>query len=179
MPEVTWLVVQIVAVVLIVVGFGVTFSRLYRRASPEIAFVRTGMGGAKAVLAGGAMVLPVVHQQTHVGLQTLRLFVQRREADALITKDSMRVDVGAEFYVRVRPDRESVITAARTLADRTMNPDDLKELVEGKFVDALRSVAATMELEALHEKRADFVQQVQNTVAQDLLQNGLELSPSL
>ena len=51
----------------------------------------------------------------------------------------------------------------------------LKELVEGKFVDALRSVAAGMTMHELHEKRADFVQKVQQVSSADLAMNGLEL----
>jgi len=56
-----------------------------------------------------------------------------------------------------------------------MKPESLKELVEGKFVDALRSVAAEMTMEDLHEQRVDFVQKVQQVVSEDLLKNGLEL----
>src|SRR5574343_71455 len=52
---------------------------------------------------------------------------------------------------------------------------ELKNLVEGKFVDALRSVAAEMDMEELHEKRVDFVQKVQQAVTEDLTKNGLEL----
>ena len=56
-----------------------------------------------------------------------------------------------------------------------MQPDMLKELVEGKFVDALRTVAAEMTMEELHEKRGEYVKRVRAVVAADLLQNGLEL----
>jgi len=51
----------------------------------------------------------------------------------------------------------------------------LKDLVEGKFVDALRSVAAGMSMNELHEQRADFVQKVQQVSSNDLAMNGLEL----
>ncbi|HEY0719922.1 MAG TPA: flotillin domain-containing protein, partial [Gammaproteobacteria bacterium] len=94
---------------------------------------------------------------------------------ALITRDRMRVDVQAEFYVRVQPTAESIANAAQTLGMRTMEPLALKELVEGKFVDALRAVAAEMAMIELHEQRVDFVQKVQQVVSEDLLKNGLEL----
>ena len=81
----------------------------------------------------------------------------------------------AEFYVRVKPSAESIATAAQTLGMKTMSPDELKDLVEGKFVDALRAVAAEMAMEELHEKRVDFVQKVQQVVSEDLFKNGLEL----
>jgi uncharacterized membrane protein YqiK len=154
---------------------GLILTRLYRRASKEIGFVRTGFGGERVVINGGALVLPVLHETMPVNLNTVRLAVERKNTDALITLDRLRIDVKAEFYVRVRPDRESIAIAAQTLGQRTMHPDSLKELIEGKFVDALRSVAAGMTMAQLHEQRADFVQKVQQVSAADLAMNGLEL----
>lgn len=150
-------------------------SRMYRRATKEISFVRTGFRGQKVIMNGGALVVPVLHEAIPVNMNTLRLEVQRANIQALITRDRMRVDVMAEFYVRVKPTIESIANAAQTLGMKTMNPDELKQLVEGKFVDALRAVAAEMAMEELHEQRVDFVQKVQHVVSEDLLKNGLEL----
>ena len=121
---------------------GLFLAKLYRRASKEVSFVRTGVGGESVVMNGGALVLPVFHETMPVNMNTVRLAVERKNMDALITLDRLRIDVKAEFYVRVRPDAQAIATAAQTLGMRTMHPDALKELVEGKFVDALRSVAA-------------------------------------
>ncbi|TCM69941.1 putative membrane protein YqiK [Acinetobacter calcoaceticus] len=157
------------------VVIGVIVARLYKRSSKEVSFVRTGFGGEKVILGGGAIVLPVLHEVIPVNMNTLRLEVKRAADQALITRDRMRVDVMAEFYVRVKPTAESIATAAQTLGQKTMSPQELKDLVEGKFVDSLRSVAAEMAMEELHEKRVDFVQKVQQVVSEDLFKNGLEL----
>lgn len=154
---------------------GLIFARLYKRASKETAFVRTGFGGEKVVMNGGALVLPVLHETISVNMNTLRLPVQRSNEQALITKDRMRVDVLAEFYVRVQPSADAIASAAQTLGLRTMQPEQLKDLVEGKFVDALRSVAAELTMTELHEQRTHFVQKVQQVSSEDLLKNGLEL----
>jgi uncharacterized membrane protein YqiK len=148
---------------------------LYLRSSKERAFVRTGLGGQKVVMNGGAFVLPIVHEVIPVNMNTLRLEVSRGRDKALITKDRMRVDVISEFYVRVQAAVDSIANAAQTLGTRTMQPELLRELIEGKFVDALRTVAAEMSMEELHEKRGEYVKRVRNVVAADLLQNGLEL----
>jgi uncharacterized membrane protein YqiK len=148
---------------------------LYLRSSKERAFVRTGFGGQKVVLNGGALVLPIIHEVIPVNMNTLRLEVTRGRERALITKDRMRVDVTAEFYVRVQAAGEAIAAAAQTLGQRTMQPEMLGELVEGKFVDALRTVAAEMTMEEMHEKRGEYVKRVRAAVAADLLQNGLEL----
>lgn len=160
---------------LVLIVLGIVIARLYKRASKEIGFVRTGFGGEKVVMNGGALVLPIFHETMPVNMNTVRLAVERKNSDALITLDRLRIDVKAEFYVRVRPDAQSIATAAQTLGMRTMNPEALKELVEGKFVDALRSVAAGMTMNQLHEQRGDFVQKVQQVSSVDLAMNGLEL----
>ncbi|MEM7408387.1 MAG: flotillin family protein [Pseudomonadota bacterium] len=162
-------------VIIALFAIGLVLSKLYRRASKEISFVRTGLGGQSVVMNGGALVLPVMHETIPVNMNTLRLEVRRAAEHALITRDRMRVDVLAEFYVRVQPTAESIANAAQTLGYRTMEPDALKELVEGKFVDALRAVAAEMAMIELHEQRVSFVQKVQQVVSEDLLKNGLEL----
>jgi uncharacterized membrane protein YqiK len=167
--------VFIVVVLIALVTIGLIVAKLYTRASKEISFVRTGFGGQKVIMDGGALVIPVLQEVIPVNMNTLRLEVLRRNEQALITKDRMRVDVQAEFYVRVKPTLDAVADAAQTLGRKTMNPDELKKLVEGKFVDALRSVAAEMRMEELHEQRVDFVQKVQKAVTEDLLKNGLEL----
>jgi len=148
---------------------------LYLRSSKERAFVRTGLGGQKVVVDGGAFVLPIVHDVIPVNMNTLKLEVSRGRDKALITRDRMRVDVIAEFYVRVQASPDAVAAAAQTLGQRTLQPDQLEQLIEGKFVDALRTVAAEMTMEELHEKRGEYVKRVRVVVSDDLLKNGLEL----
>lgn len=148
---------------------------LYRRASAEQAFVRTGLGGQKVVMSGGAIVMPIFHEIIPINMNTLKLEVSRSTIDSLITKDRMRVDVVVAFFVRVKPSVEGIATAAQTLGQRTLSPEDLRMLVEDKFVDALRATAAQMTMHELQDTRENFVQGVQNTVAEDLSKNGLEL----
>ncbi|MCG7530784.1 flotillin family protein [Psychrobium sp. MM17-31] len=154
---------------------GLIFAKLYVRATKEIAFVRTGMGGEKVVKDGGAICLPVLHETIPVNMNTLRIEVEKVEKDSLITKDRMRVDVKADFYLRVAPNADGISMAAQTLGSRTMRVEELKKLMESKFVDVLRTVAAEMAMTEMHEQRADFVQKVQQNVSNDLEKNGLEL----
>lgn len=162
-----------------IIGFllfvGLVLGRLYQRSTREVSLVKTGAGGKKVILDGGTIVVPLLHEISPVNMKTLRLEVQRSHEGALITKDRMRVDVGVEFYVSVNATEEGISRAAQTLGDRTFFVDQLRELIEGKLVDGLRAVAAQMTMDELHENRAEFVQEVQNAVSEDLLKNGLEL----
>ena len=148
---------------------------LYQRSSKEVAFVRTGFGGEKVILNGGALVLPIIHNITLVGMKTLRLEVRRGGAAALITKDRMRVEVVADFFLRVRPDPDSVAAAAQSLGGRTMDSEALKELVQGRFVDALSSIAARMTMDEMQEERGRYVDEVKRLVENVLSSNGLEM----
>src|SRR3954466_16329324 len=160
---------------LAILGIGFIVARLYTRSTRDMAYVRTGLGGQKVVLDGGAVVLPIFHSIARVNLKTLRLRVERSKKDSLITKDRMRVDIDAEFDVLVKPDIDSIALAAQTLGAVTNNAELLRDQVEAKFVDGLRSVAATMGLMDLQEKRSDFVKHVQAAVEADVQSNGLEL----
>jgi uncharacterized membrane protein YqiK len=170
-----WIVLALIILGVAVVLLFWLLSWLYRRSSKEVSFVRTGFGGQRVVMNGGALVLPIIHEMMPVNMNTLRLEVRRGRESALITRDRMRVDVVAEFYARVSPTEAAIATAAQTLGPRTMHPEALRELVEGKFVDALRSVSAEMTMEEMHERRGEYVRRVKDAVAEDLLKNGLEL----
>ncbi|MCU0906217.1 MAG: SPFH domain-containing protein [Rhodobacteraceae bacterium] len=148
---------------------------LYRRSTKDISFVRTGFGGERVVMGGGALVLPILHDITEVNMNTLRLEVTRTRERSLITKDRMRVELTVEFYVRVAPTEEAVAIAARSLGNRTMDAEQLKDLIQGRFVDAMGGAAAKMSLEQIHENRQAFVREVKQEVAESLALDGLEL----
>ena len=148
---------------------------LYRRSSKEVSFVRTGLSGEKVVLSGGAFVLPIVHNITTVGMRTLRIEVKRGGDKSFITKNRMRVEIVAEFYVRVTPTKEAVSIAAGTLGKRTMEPESLRDLVQGRFVDALGVVAAQMSMEEIQEKRGEYINAVKGIATESLSSTGLEL----
>ena len=100
-----WFVVAIVLAIVLVVGIWF-LHRFYAKANREIALVRTGLGGQKVVLDGGCLALPFLHKVAEVNMRTSKLEIERVGPASVITADRLRVDVGAEFYVRVRATRE-------------------------------------------------------------------------
>lgn len=169
------IIIAAVVVVLVLIAGAVMMTKLYKRATKEVAFVRTGLGGEKVVKDGGAIVIGMFHEVIAVNMQTIRIEVSRTKQQALISRDRMRLDVTADFYVRVKPNSQGISMAAQTLGTKTMRSEELKALAESKFVDVLRSVAAEMTMFEMHEQRSEFVQKVQASVANDLEKNGLEL----
>ena len=167
-------VIALLAIICIVIVI-VVLAWLFERSSREVALVRTGLGGRKVVMDGGAIVLPYFHKVDRVNMKTMRLEVSRGGEQSLITKDKLRVDVSAEFYVSVEPTQDSIARASQTLGTRTFDTGELKELIEGKLIDALRATAAQLTLDELHEGRAAFVKQVKTALTEEISRNGLEL----
>ena len=148
---------------------------LYRRSSKEVSFVRTGMLGEKVVISGGAFVLPIIHNITQVGMRTLSLNIKRAGEKSLITKDRMRAELVTEFFTKVPPEAKAVSTAAQTLGNRTLDPEHLKEVVAGRFADALGEVAAKMTLDEIQENRGHFVKEVAKIANESIGHTGLAL----
>jgi flotillin len=156
-------------------GTLMVITRLYVKTKASEAFVRTGMGGMRVIKDGGSIVIPVIHQIVKISLQTLRLDVGREGPDALITKDKLRADIKAEFFVRVMPDEDSIKNAARSFGEHMDDERYVSKLVEDKLISALRTIAATKTLEELNTQRDEFVKQVTDIVTPDLAHNGLTL----
>lgn len=171
MTFLSWIIIAlaiIVALVIIVAWW-------YERATNEVSLVKTGLGGRQVVIDGGTIVIPIFNTISRVNMQTLRIPVVRAGAQSLITKDKLRVDVGTEFYVSVYPDRDAIARAVQTLGDRTFNADQLGSLLEGMLVDALRSVAARLLMDELHEHRSEFVAEVARMLTDPLARYGLQV----
>lgn len=170
---------------LIVSGFGLIvlligtilflMAKLYIKTPSNKAYVRTGMGGSKVIIDGGTLFIPMFHERMEILLETMKIEVLREGAASLLTKDMLRADVKAEFYIKVAKDPKAVIAAATSLGSKGINPDSVKGLVEEKLVSALRSVAAQSNLEDLNSNRQAFAESVQALVEKDLTPNGLTL----
>jgi len=169
-------IIAIIILLTILIAVGVYLLHwLYRHSSKDQSFVRTGSGGERVVMGGGALVIPIIHDITVVNMNAVPIEVRRQGEQSLITKNKMRVDITTEFFVRVIATEQGVSTAARTLGARTLDPVALREVIQGRLVDAMASVTATMTMNEIHENRAAFVKKVGELVKDVLAMNGLEL----
>jgi flotillin len=150
-------------------------NRYYRKATREVALVRTGAGGQSVVLDGGCIALPFLHKVSEVNMKTSRLEIERLGPKSIITSDRLRVDVGAEFYVRVESSKSGVATAAQALAGKTFRSSDLADTLEGKLVDAMLAVAAGYTMDSLQDNRGKYSAEITELLRENLAQNGLVL----
>ena len=79
-------IIAIVILAAIVIAISVYLLHwLYRHSSKDLSVVRTGMGGERVVMGGGALVLPIVHDITEVSMNTLRIDVRRAGERSAVT----------------------------------------------------------------------------------------------
>ena len=169
------LITLIILAILIVAILYIISIWVYKRAPANMGFIRTGFLGTKVCLGRGAMVLPVFHEVTWVSLETIKLIVSRSRDQAVLTSDKIRIDVITELYAHVGRSEDELLAAARSLGERTFDPEKVRNLLEAKIVSALRSYAATKTLSELHENREGFAKAVQSSVVESFHANGLTL----
>lgn len=176
LPSTSIFMLSIFGVVVLVIGAILyLLTRLYVKTPSNKAFIRTGMGGKKVVIDGGIIFISMFHELMEILTETMKIVVVRTGEDSLLTKDKLRADVTAEFFIKVEKNPDAVIAAATSLGKKGTNPQAVKSLVEEKLVSALRSVAAQLDLEELNADRQGFAEKVQTLVEKDLTPNGLTL----
>lgn len=173
---ITSLTLLLIAIAVVFFFFVVfVISRLYKRTSTDMAFVRTGLGSAKVCASGGIIVLPIFQQVTPVSLASIKLTVSRNGINGFMSKNRIRFDASMEVFVNVENTHESILKAARTLGDKTLNASAFSEFIESKVISAIRSAAAKLEFFEIHEKRQELVSLVIEALAEDINRNGLQL----
>lgn len=156
-------------------GIVVVLTKLYVRTTADKAFIRTGSGGATAILDGGTIVVPTFHTITWVTLESMKLNVDRAGQYSLRTADYLRANVKAEIYLKVKKAEDAVKAAAATLGSKADDPGAIQQFVEQKLDAALRAVVAQLKLEELNSNREKLQADAKSIAAHDLEHNGLEV----
>ena len=150
--------------------------RIFWKSEAGKAFVRTGLGGPKSVIGGGAFVVPLLHKVQWVDLGEIRLLISRKNENSIITKDHLRVDIESEFYLRVKADKESVIQASIALGRRAQSSEALRDFLESNLLDALQAAGSEITLDEMHDNRVDFSRRIRELLVDDMRSKGLELT---
>ncbi|HIO91277.1 MAG TPA: band 7 protein [Leucothrix mucor] len=163
----------IIAVILILAA--AFFVAFFKRATKEISIIRTGLGGEKIIMDNGGFVIPLLHDALTINLNIIKLEITREKHEAFITKNRLRVDITADFSIRVIPEPKAISLAGQTLGKKTQDTEALKIQLEASCVEALREAAAKMTLESLHDDNDQINDIVDEALGVDLKRFGLQL----
>ena len=131
-------IVGAVGAVIIFLGLLAIAVRCMRKVEPGTVGVRTGIGGI-TVRDSWCVVLPLIHKYDIMDISVKRLEINRQGTDGLICQDNLRADITVAFYIRVdKPQAQEVAQAVG--CDRASEIDQLRQLFEAKFSEALKTV---------------------------------------
>lgn len=160
--------ILIVLIVLVLLALGGASLFCIRKIQPGRAGVKTGWGGLQ-VAFDWMIRIPLVQTYHIVDISVKKLEIARKGKDGLVCKDNIRADITVAFYIRVDATCESVRKVAQMLTpERVSDVNQLRELFEAKFSEALKTAGKQMEFHELFTERIKFRDQIQNTIGKDL-----------
>ena len=148
-----------------------------KKIKPGEAGVRTGFGGIR-VAKDWMLRVPILQQLQIMDLSVKKLEVVRKSKDGLICEDNIRADIEVVFYVRVNDEKSEIdgktdyhdikTVATQVGCERASEIEQLKQLFEAKFSEALKSAGKKMQFEKLYTDRIPFRQEIIDTIGSDL-----------
>ncbi len=159
----------LLAIAVVAIGFFTLFFVFcIRKIQPGRAGIKTGWGGLK-VAFDWMVRIPLVQTYHIMDISVKKLEIARKGKDGLVCKDNIRADITVAFYIRVDATEESVRKVAQMLTpERVSDVEQLRELFEAKFSEALKTAGKQMEFHELFTERIKFRDQIQGTIGKDL-----------
>lgn len=156
--------------VALIIIFAVLFALMFciRKIQPGRAGVKTGFGGLQ-VAFDWMVRIPMLQHYHIVDISVKKLKITRKGKDGLVCRDNIRADITVAFYIRVDATAESVKKVAQMLTpERVSDINQLRELFEAKFSEALKTAGKQMEFHELFTERLRFRDEIQTTIGKDL-----------
>ncbi len=152
----------------------VTFKKYYIVVGPDVAIVKSGLGGLDVTTAGGRFVIPMLHRYEMMDLTLKSFEISRQGSEGLICCDNIRADIKVAFFIRVDNTAEEMKEVAQSIgARRCSEIDTLRELFDAKFSEALKTVGKQFDFVDLYDQRDKFKDEILKVIGTDL--NGYRL----
>ena len=144
---------------------------LYRKAGPHEALIVYGLGGTRVVQGHGTLVLPMVQICRDLSLELMSFDVAPQQD--LYTKQGVAVTVEAVAQIKVKSDRESVLTAAEQFL--TKSDQEREGLIKLVMEGHLRGIIGQLTVEQLVKEPEMVGERMRTTCAGDMSKMGLEV----
>ena len=146
-------------------------ARLYRKAGPNEAIVVYGFRGPRVIKSGGAVIWPVVENCRQLSLELMSFDVAPQQD--LYTKQGVAVTVEAVAQIKVRSDRESILTASEQFL--TKSPDQREGLIRLVMEGHLRGIIRQLTVEQIVKEPEMVAERMRSTCMDDMSKMGLEV----
>src|SRR5919198_1138567 len=163
-----------VVIALIVVGTLTILSvmaRLYRKVGPNQALIVYGLGGTHVYSGRGAVVWPMIQAAKELSLELMSFDVAPQQD--LYTKQGVAVTVEAVSQIKVKSDRESILTASEQFL--TKPPEERDGLIRLVMEGHLRGIIGQLTVEEIVKQPEMVGDRMRSTCAEDMSKMGLEV----
>jgi flotillin len=161
------IVVAVVAVLLILNLYG----RMFRKVGPNQALIVYGAGGQRILTGGGTLVIPLVQESKLFSLELMSFDVAPQQN--LYTNQGVSVRVEAVTQLKVRSDRDSILTAAEQFLSKT--PQDREGMIRLVMEGHLRGIVGQLTIEQIVKEPEMVSEKMRSTSSADLAKMGLEV----
>jgi len=157
--------------VLVILMAMVVVARMYRKVGPNEALIRYGMGGTQVFSGKGALIFPMVQTCRELSLELMSFDVAPQQN--LYTKQGVAVTVEAVAQIKVKNDRESILTSAEQFL--TKRPEQREGLIRLVMEGHLRGIIGQLTVEQIVKEPEMVGDRMRSTCAEDMSKMGLEV----
>ncbi|HET6268253.1 MAG TPA: flotillin family protein, partial [Acidobacteriota bacterium] len=169
LPIETWIVVGLA--VLAVLFLMSVLARLYRKAGPNEALVVYGFRGLRVIQGHGTIIFPMVELCRELSLELMSFDVAPQQD--LYTKQGVAVTVEAVAQIKVKSDKESVLTASEQFL--TKADQEREGLIRLVMEGHLRGIIGQLTVEEIVKQPEMVSDRMRSTCADDMNKMGLEV----
>jgi flotillin len=146
-------------------------ARLYRKAGPHEALVVYGFRGTRVVQGRGTVIFPMIENCRDLSLELMSFDVAPQQD--LYTKQGVAVTVEAVAQIKVKSDKESVLTAAEQFLTKT--DQEREGLIRLVMEGHLRGIIGQLTVEEIVKQPEMVSDRMRSTCADDMNKMGLEV----
>ena len=157
--------------VLVLLMVMMVVARMYRKAGPHEALIVYGMGGTHVYTGRGAIIFPMVQTCKDLSLELMSFDVAPQQN--LYTNQGVAVTVEAVAQIKVKSDKESILTAAEQFL--TKRPEQREALIRLVMEGHLRGIMGQLTVEQIVKEPEMVGDRMRSTCADDMSKMGLEV----
>ena len=146
-------------------------ARLYRKAGPHEALIVYGFRGTRVVQGHGTIIFPMIENCRDLSLELMSFDVAPQQD--LYTKQGVAVTVEAVAQIKVKSDRESILTAAEQFL--TKSDQEREGLIRLVMEGHLRGIIGQLTVEEIVKQPEMVGDRMRATCADDMNKMGLEV----
>ncbi|MFZ2489613.1 MAG: SPFH domain-containing protein [Anaerolineae bacterium] len=165
-----------IALVVVLIAFGIVFANRYRKVGPNEVLVISGGRRHKdgqafrIVRGGGTFVLPALERVDMLSMEVMTIDVVTHR---VYTVQGVPITVDGVAQVSIDPAETAIRTAAQLFLSKT--EDEIRNVALQTLEGHLRAILGTLTVEEVYRDRDAFAQQVQEVSSGDMAAMGLRI----